>query len=214
VNADVGTGADRRHRLRLGEDLGIGTDADFEILRPQAIGLQHVLDASGLLGARPHAAQVVPDDARDLAPHGIGARRVTACLLLDHALQHARDERHAGGLDRLQVARCEQARHGAVAVAVRLRERLRERADAWRTAKAANHRGDASALEQLAHRRRDRRHVDEVVADDAHDRRTVHLGHPRTAHEQRVRRIGWNARGRRKSTTEVERHEMRSYGVP
>jgi hypothetical protein len=43
VNADVGARADRRHRLRLGEDLGVGADADLEVLRPQALGLQHSL---------------------------------------------------------------------------------------------------------------------------------------------------------------------------
>ena len=35
---------DRRHRLRLGEDLGVGPDADFEVLRPHALRDQHVLE--------------------------------------------------------------------------------------------------------------------------------------------------------------------------
>ena len=43
VDADVGAAADRRHRLRLGEDLGVRADADLEILRPDAVGDQRVL---------------------------------------------------------------------------------------------------------------------------------------------------------------------------
>jgi len=43
MEADLGPGADRRHRLRLGEDLDIGADADLEILRPQAALLHTAL---------------------------------------------------------------------------------------------------------------------------------------------------------------------------
>jgi hypothetical protein len=35
VDADLGAGADRAHRLRLGEDLRRRADADLEVLRPQ-----------------------------------------------------------------------------------------------------------------------------------------------------------------------------------
>ena len=44
MDADVGAGADRRHRLRLGEDLGVRTDADLEVLRPRALRDQRVLE--------------------------------------------------------------------------------------------------------------------------------------------------------------------------
>ena len=36
MQADIGAGADRRQRLAFGEDLGVGADADFEVLRPHA----------------------------------------------------------------------------------------------------------------------------------------------------------------------------------
>ena len=37
MDADLGAGADRGHRRPLGEDLGVRADADFEILRPDAL---------------------------------------------------------------------------------------------------------------------------------------------------------------------------------
>ena len=51
MQADRGAMADRRHRLRLGEDLGVGADADLEILRPEPLGLQQRLDLGGLVRA-------------------------------------------------------------------------------------------------------------------------------------------------------------------
>ena len=38
VQADRRARAHRRHRLALGEDLGVGPDADLEVLRPQPLG--------------------------------------------------------------------------------------------------------------------------------------------------------------------------------
>ena len=73
--------------------------------------------------------------------HALGLRRVAARLLLDHALEHARDERDAGGLDRLQVARREQPRQRRIARALgRVGEHGRQRRDARQRARAA-HRG-------------------------------------------------------------------------
>ncbi len=57
-------GADRRHRLRLGEDLGVRADADLEVLRPRALRDQRVLEPRGLRRARTHLREVVADDAR------------------------------------------------------------------------------------------------------------------------------------------------------
>ena len=51
--------------------------------------------------------------------HRFGLRRIAARLLLDHALQHARHERHAGRLDRLQVAGREEPRRAGVAASQR-----------------------------------------------------------------------------------------------
>ena len=46
----------------------------------------------------------------DRAADALGLRRIAARLLLDHALEHARDEGDARRLDRLQVARRQQPR--------------------------------------------------------------------------------------------------------
>src|SRR4030095_6645917 len=100
VNADVGTDAHRGHRLRLGEDLGIRPDADFEVLRPHTLRDQRVLEAYGFLRAGTHTRKIVTDERAARPAHRFGLRRIAARLLLDHPLQHARHERDAGGLDR------------------------------------------------------------------------------------------------------------------
>ena len=61
------------------------------------------------------ARQVVADDRDDRLAHGLGLRRVAARLLLDDALEHARHEGHAGGLDRCEVAGREKPGRARVA---------------------------------------------------------------------------------------------------
>ena len=115
VDADVRAGANRGHRLTLGENLRVGTDADLEILGPHALRDQHVLEPARLVRARPDLLQVRADDRRDRRAQAFGSSRVAACLFLDDALEQARDEGDAARLDRLQVARREQPRRVAVA---------------------------------------------------------------------------------------------------
>ncbi len=110
MDADLGADADRRHRRRLGEDLGVRSDADFEILRPGALRDQRLLDARRLVRSRAHVREIVADQRDERRAHRLGLRRIAARLLLDHALQHARHERDAARLDRLQVARREEPR--------------------------------------------------------------------------------------------------------
>src|SRR5579863_1684534 len=69
MKADFGTGADRRHRLRLGEDLGVGADADFEVLRPETALYQRLLEALGCFGTGTDAGKVGADLARQRVPH-------------------------------------------------------------------------------------------------------------------------------------------------
>ena len=61
VEAGVVAGADRRHRLALGEDLGVGADADFKILRPRAGLDQRVLEPHGGGRAGLEAAEVLAE---------------------------------------------------------------------------------------------------------------------------------------------------------
>ena len=42
AHADPVAPAHRRQRRRLGEDLGVGTDGDLQVLRPQAVGDQRL----------------------------------------------------------------------------------------------------------------------------------------------------------------------------
>ena len=86
-----------------------------------------------------------------------GLGRVSARLLLDHAFEHARDERDAGRLDRLQVAWREQPRQrGRAGVLGGIREHIGECGDARQDAGGADRRDRIGEVQQRARRRRDR----------------------------------------------------------
>jgi hypothetical protein len=59
MKPDAGAGADGRERLRLGEDLGVGADADLEILRPEAACDERRFEPRRLLGAGLDAGESV-----------------------------------------------------------------------------------------------------------------------------------------------------------
>ncbi len=85
---------------------------------------------------------------------------VAARLLLDDALEHALDEGDAGGLDRLQVARREQARQRRVEIGSAVVEQCTDAAQ--RSAlRAAYERGDVVTLERGAGRGERRRKIDD-----------------------------------------------------
>ena len=116
MDAGIHPGADCGHRLRLGEDLGVRADAHFQILAPRALRDQHLLQmrASGDPGLR--RARSSPTRRLTSARIAAAAAHVAARAFLDHALQHGEREGDAGGLDGLQVDRCEQPRLAAVAL--------------------------------------------------------------------------------------------------
>src|SRR5262249_9760607 len=103
ADADRGTGADSRHRRRLRAHLGVGPDADFEILRPEAFALQQRLRLLGLGRAGLDRAEIDADALGELTAHGVGALRVALGALFDHALDEARREGDARGLDALEI---------------------------------------------------------------------------------------------------------------
>ena len=92
-----------RHRLRLGEHLGVGAYADLEILGPDALGDQRGFYLRGLLGAGPDVAEALADHRADALADRLRARGVAFRPLLDHALQHGAREGDAAGLDRLKI---------------------------------------------------------------------------------------------------------------
>src|SRR4030095_12349166 len=108
MNAYVGPGADGRHGLPLGEDLRVRSDSYLEILRPDALRDERVLDCLRLRRAGANVSEIVADDRDDRLPHRFGLAGIAACLLFDHAFEQAGDERHAARLDRLKIAWREQ----------------------------------------------------------------------------------------------------------
>ena len=119
----IHSGADRGHRLRLGEDFRIRPDSDLQILAPGALLDQYFFQPHRLCGARLQLSQIVTDEPGHLGADRAGGVHVAAGTLLDHAFQHGDGEGHPGRLDRLQVDGGEQPRAPGVA---RLNRRVRE----------------------------------------------------------------------------------------
>jgi hypothetical protein len=139
MDTDLRSGADRGHRLRFGEDFGVGTNADLEVLRPDAAPDQDLLQRLGVGGARPDVVQTLSNHAENRLPKAVRARGIAARLLLDDTFQEAGDERHTGCLDRLQVARREQPRSCLIpVVGIGIREHVGQRADPGQRAGGAN----------------------------------------------------------------------------
>ncbi|TMH56381.1 MAG: hypothetical protein E6H55_16990 [Betaproteobacteria bacterium] len=101
MQADQRAVSDRGHWLRLGENLGIGADPHFEVLRPGTLLNEHLLDARSFVRAGPNRREVVAEDSLQARTYGLGAPRVAARLFLDDSLQRARHECDPGGLDGL-----------------------------------------------------------------------------------------------------------------
>jgi hypothetical protein len=116
MNAHLSADANSRRRLALREDLCIGADANFEVLRPHALRNQHFLDAARSRGSRTNVVQVVADDGGDRVAKAFGSRRIAARLFFDHAFEKTGNECHAAGLDCLQVARRQQPRAARVTI--------------------------------------------------------------------------------------------------
>ena len=115
MQSGVHAGADRRQDRRLGEDLGVGADADLEILAPGALGDQHLLEPHGLGRTGLELPQVVAAQGLDFAADDGGGGRLALGALFDDALDHRNREGDAGRLDDLQVHRRQQPRPGGVA---------------------------------------------------------------------------------------------------
>ena len=146
---------DRRHRLRLGEDLRIRADADLQVLRPGALLDQHALELGRLRAARHQLADIAAEAGLHAVADRLGLLGRAARLLLDHALQHGQRKGDAGGLDRLQVVRRQQpglARRRASASGVLAR--MSSSAPMRSPLPLAHDRGRIGGLAQVAHGRR------------------------------------------------------------
>jgi hypothetical protein len=96
--------ADRGQNLRLGKNLRIRADADFQILRPDAHFDQCRLDLGCLRRSGLQVAQAIADNGGDALAHRFGQGGIARGLFLDDPLNHRPGKGDAAGLDRLQVA--------------------------------------------------------------------------------------------------------------
>ena len=116
MDAGIHSGADGGHRLRLGEDLGIGADADFQILAPRALLDQHFLQTRRFGRTRLQLRQIIADEPIDLGADLRRGAQVAARAFLDHPLDHGDREGDSRGLDRLEVDGCQQPGLAAIAL--------------------------------------------------------------------------------------------------
>ncbi|PAV71423.1 hypothetical protein WR25_10000 [Diploscapter pachys] len=108
-HADVRAPADRRQHGRFGEDFRIRADRDLQILRPQALVYQRLLQCRGFGRSRHHRAHAAADPPLESAAH-LGRRaRIATGALFDHALHRRYRKGHARRLHALQVDGGEQA---------------------------------------------------------------------------------------------------------
>ena len=156
-DADLRAVAHRGHGRRLGEDLGVGADADLEIGRPGAARHQGLLERLGLGRARLDGGDVGADDLVQLLAHLLGARRIALGVLLDQPLEQAHREGDAGRLDRLQVDRRQKVSH-----------KILERAQAVALGIAGKGHG-IGRIAEVGHRGRRRGDVVDAVGAHRHD---------------------------------------------
>ncbi|MNR37114.1 hypothetical protein D3C85_1551070 [compost metagenome] len=88
MNAHVGAHAHTRQRLALGEDLGVRTDADLQILAPGPGRDQGLLQSRSFRRARLQPMQVVADQVADMVANARRRRQIAARPFLDHPFQH------------------------------------------------------------------------------------------------------------------------------
>ncbi len=191
MQADVGAAAHRRHRLRLGEHFGIDAYAHFHVLRPGAAPLQFALQLQRGVRAGPQRRQVRSQRLLQGGAQRGGAGRIAAGLFLDDAFEQADGKRHAASLDRLQIARRQQAwragfglrRQGIVEQRQHRAERL--------TGGVTGQRQRVRAVEQIGHGGRRRRDVEHLAAAYRDHAGALHrAAAPDASDEDGVVRIG------------------------
>jgi hypothetical protein len=177
-HTDRGAGADSRHGRRLGEDLGVRPDADLEILRPQALGLQHALEVLRLRRSGHQPVDCATERGLDLGAHCDRGFRLAARLLLDQSFEQRLREGDARRLDRLQVDRRDEPRPCEIAAA--LDTVCKDVADAADPLASGAGRcgGRLRGLAQVAHGREGARDVLDAAGTDTDDRRPLHIRPP------------------------------------
>src|SRR6185437_13146662 len=106
----VVAGSDCGHWLALCEHLGVGADANLEILRPGACFHERILKPRRRWRARLECAQIFAQNLDDLLSRLRCPLTAAARAFLDDALKQGLRECHAGRFDSLQVDGSKQAR--------------------------------------------------------------------------------------------------------
>jgi hypothetical protein len=192
-HADLRARPHRGHGRRLGEDLGVGTYAHLQVLRPLAALDQFGLQPGGLGRARAQARQVGADQRLHADADFLGAAGVAARLFLDHPLQQADGEGDARRLDGLQVARRQQPGAG---LSRQVRGHQGARVAQRFPCGAGGQRHAVRAVQQVRHGGRNRGDVDHLTLADRHHAGAVHRPRPPyPPHQQRLFQIGWQRLG-------------------
>jgi hypothetical protein len=184
ADADVGARAHRGQHRRLAEDLGVGPDAHFQVLRPEALLLQERFQAQGLGGSRLDGREVGADLRDHARTDFLCLARVAVSLLFDHALDQAGGEGHAGCLHHLQVARREEEGPGGIAQRfVAVGDDFLQAAQAP-AGRFAHRTGGLRQVQQRAHGREFGREVVHAVFAQRDDAGALHGRVPDAGHQR------------------------------
>ena len=123
---------DRRHRLRFGKNLCVRSNPDFQVLRPESLLNQKLLQRSGLPASRFQLIQRLANRGDDFTSNGGRLLRITARLLFNDPFQQAHGKRHPGSFNSLQVNWGKQPRFARITlIRWRISQQFVKRADGF-----------------------------------------------------------------------------------
>jgi len=181
-DADLGPGAHRGQHGGLGENFGIGPDADFQVLRPEIFLDQVFAHLGRFFRAGANVGYRGADGLADLRTDAGGIGRAAPGAFFDDPFEHAVGKRDAAGLDHLQIAGGHEMGGLGVGLARVGQQVVQRPAGAGRCVRY--HGGDVVALEQARYRGADRGQVMQGAAVDRHHAGALVVGVVDPAHQQ------------------------------
>ncbi|MNT15990.1 hypothetical protein D3C72_1510730 [compost metagenome] len=198
MHADVRPRAHARQGLALRENLGVGTDADLQILAPGAGFDQGLFQRRRFRRTGLQTTQIVTHQITDMIADARRRRQVAARPLLDHPLQHGGDEGHARRLHRLKVdGRQEPGPRRIARLGIGIGQDVRQSARIL-ARRPLQDRRRISRFAQVASGGKGARHIGQTLAVHAHHRRALNRRRPDTS-EQKSAVVGGQNVGRRQA---------------
>lgn len=180
-HADLGTPTYARQRRRLGEDLGVGTDGDFKILRPEPIVDQCALEVHCALAAGHNSMDCSTNCLLELGANFGSSAEIASSALLDHPLDRRNGKGDASRFDGLQIDRRQEPLAGKLAKIVHAEQPF------------ARNAGPIRHVHKVRDSRGKARHVLDNAATNQHWRRPILQ--KESASQEGVLRADWQRCG-------------------